>query len=253
MRRSFRFPCLLTALLALAGVFPGTPMLVGAQESMATVENAVPWEALLVDHAGARLLGHGQSEGGTLVLELGTSVERFVLILVGPPGTLERFEGYVDIDGTLLVSVEESGAPTLQTLQAVLERRGLALQVVRSDQESVAGRRQESPGTPGDPPDDDGEDDHGDEAVPDPPDDSDAPDDPDDTDDSDDSDDSDDADDTDDTDDPGDGDDKPEAVDDVDGDDSDDDGEDDGDDDGEEDDEADEEADGGDDGGDDGG
>jgi len=245
---------LLTALLALAGVFPGTPMLVGAQESMATVENAVPWEALLVDHAGARLLGHGQSEGGTLVLELGTAVERFVLILVGPPGTLERFEGYVDRDGTLLVSVEESGAPTLQTLQAVLERRGLALQVVRSDQESVAGRRQESPGTPGDPPNDDGEDDHGDEAVPDPPDDSDDPDDPDDTDDSDDSDDTDDADDaddaddTDDADDPEDGDDKPEDVDDVDGDDGDDgdgdDGDDDGDDAGEEDDEADEEADG---------
>lgn len=164
MRVSFLHPWVLALVLAMAGAFPGAPTAAAAQDSVPGAESAVPWEALLLDPAGARLLGHGLSDVGKLVLELGATFERFVLVLVGPQGTLERFEGYVDDDGTLIVSTDESGAPTLQTLEAVLERRGLALTVVRVRQDDASARREEPSGTPGGVPgdDDSGDDDSGD-------------------------------------------------------------------------------------------
>lgn len=164
MRVAFLHPWVLALVLALAGAFPGAPTAAAAQDSAPGTEGAVPWEALVLDPAGARLLGHGLSDVGKLVLELGATFERFVLVLVGPQGTLERFEGYVDDDGTLIVSTDESGAPTLQTLEAVLERRGLALTVVRVRQDDASARREEPSGTPGGVPgdDDSGDDDSGD-------------------------------------------------------------------------------------------
>ena len=80
MRVAFLHPWVLALVLALAGAFPGAPTAAAAQDSAPGTEGAVPWEALVLDPAGARLLGHGLSDVGKLVLELGATFERFVLV-----------------------------------------------------------------------------------------------------------------------------------------------------------------------------
>ena len=250
MRVPFLLPIVTTVVLSLAGGFPGAPVVAYGQSGATSVEDVAAWEALLVDPAGVRLLGHGRSDAGTLVLELGSWVRGFVLLLVGPEGTLERFDGYVGDDGTLLVSSEESDTPTMEALETLLGRRGLALVVVhvddgRDDGSAGYGDEAGAPGdVPGDDPDDDTDDGGGDDAD-DGDDDGDDGDQDRDDDDSDPSDDGDDGDDdADDADDADDGDDT-----DTDGDDDTDDGDDDDDTDDGDDDDAD---DGDDDGGDDG-
>src|SRR5690606_27404472 len=120
MRVPFLLPIVTTVVLSLAGGFPGAPVVAYGQSGATAVEDVAAWEALLVDPAGVRLLGHGRSDAGTLVLELGSWVRGFVLLLVGPEGTLERFDGYVGDDGTLLVSSEESDTPTMEALETLL-------------------------------------------------------------------------------------------------------------------------------------
>ncbi|MFO7545734.1 MAG: hypothetical protein R6W77_09585 [Trueperaceae bacterium] len=229
MRVPFLLPFVTAVVLTLAGGFPGSPAVANAQAGAAVAEAEAGWEALLVDPAGLRLLGHGRSDAGTLVLELGASVRGFVLLLVGPEGTLERFDGYVGDDGTLMVSTEVSDTPTMEALETLLGRRGLALVVVHvsDDRDDGPAGHDDEDGAPGDVPGDDSGDepddgddrddgDDGDDGDQDPSDDSDPSDDGDDADDGDDDegDDGDDADDGDDgdSDDDRDGDDDDDAT-----------------------------------------
>lgn len=119
-----------------------------------------PAEVLVLDQSGLQLLGYGTLAGKRLSLELTEQVGDFVLLLVGPFGELERFEGEEDADGALRLN-QADGEVNL-SLAEFFAGRNLDLLVVRKGRvRGPPAPEPSGPVGPGD--DDDRDDDHDDE------------------------------------------------------------------------------------------
>ena len=86
-------------------------------------------EAFLTDGKGDALVGYGAVHGGLLVLRLGTGLDRFILVLVDPYGSMERFEGVRGAGNTLMLDTPEGK----RSLQALLRGRGIMLRTTHAD------------------------------------------------------------------------------------------------------------------------
>lgn len=105
-------------------------------------------EAVVTDAAGHQLVGYGVVTDGLLMLRMGVTPESFVLLLVAPDGTIQRFDGVRGAGGALLVDLPDG---TRETLTSYLGRDNVAMRIVRGKSDTtVAGATHESgsAGTP---------------------------------------------------------------------------------------------------------
>lgn len=84
-------------------------------------------EVMVTDPAGHQLVGFGVVKSGLLMLRLGGSGGNLLVLLVGPDGTVESFEGARGAGGALLVDLSDG---TRESLGAYLGRNGVALRIV---------------------------------------------------------------------------------------------------------------------------
>lgn len=117
-----------------------TVLLVG---HAAALQPADGTEVVVTDAAGHQLVGYGVVQNGQLLLRLAGGADQFVLLLVAPDGTVQRFDGVRGAGGALLVDQPDGSR---QRLSSMLGRADIALRVVP---QHTGGVRAGSGGTSG--------------------------------------------------------------------------------------------------------
>ena len=84
-------------------------------------------EVVVTDAAGHQLVGYGVVKSGLLMLRVGNLADQFVLLVVAPDGTVQRFDGIRGAGGALLVDQPDGSR---ERLSSMLSRADVALRLV---------------------------------------------------------------------------------------------------------------------------